>query len=146
MFDVVEHTKEDWRDLGFYYEFEKVEKRWLLIGSRAGLSKLVELIRTFVNKSQACSVGEHEHLGPYSYFTLVLADAPAITDYGVFGPLDDLLELAKVLENRIGASRPGQTIVIDAEYSSGNEAMLELFVKEDGFDPSSADGFEWAKK
>lgn len=146
MFDVIEHTREDWRDLGFYYDFDKVERRWRLIGTRSGLSNLAELIRTFANKCRARSVGEHEHLGPYSYFTLVLADAPAITDYGVFGRSDDLLQLATVLDDRVFANGPGQTIVIDAEYSNENEAVLELVIKEDGFDPSSADSFEWAKK
>jgi hypothetical protein len=146
MFDIVEHTREEWRELGYYYEFDKNIKRWRLVGSRSGLSNLVTQFRDFATRIHQHSLGEHDHLGPYSYFTLVLADAPAITDYGVFGSADDFVRFAHLLEEGLKTALPGRSIVIDNEYSTENEAWLELFIEGDNFDPSEADDFEWANR
>lgn len=145
-FDIVEHTKEDWRELGFYYSFEKEEKTWLLQGSAQGLSNLGRELREFATGGQYTELGDHEHLGPYMYLTVITSEEPQITDYGLFGSKDDLIRLSEIIEVRLKRSKVGDIVIIDSEYSITNEAVLRMEIKEDGFDPTRADDFAWAKK
>lgn len=146
MFDIKQHTIEDWRDLGFFYDFDKENNRWLLVGSRNGLLHLSEYLKDYVSNPKNNKPGEHKHFLPYSFLTIVTSDVPEITDYGVFGAVTDLENLANLIETKLKISQVGDLIEIGGEYSTDSRVSLLLQVKEDDFDPSSADKFSWLNK
>jgi hypothetical protein len=55
------------------------------------------------------------------------------------GPLEDLARLAKIIESKLDASRPGSFIKIREEFAPGSPYALVLDLREDGFDPAAAD-------
>lgn len=146
MFDIIAETKEEWRDLGFYYDFDKENTTWHLVGSLDGLSSFSRILREYADDERNNNIGEHEHLGPYMYLTIVTSESPKITDYGIFGSLSDLKRHSDLTSEKIKNSKPDIVLQIDTEYSDENEAILLFEIKNDGFDPSVADDFAWAKK
>ena len=145
-YDVIAETREEWNELVFFYDYNKDTKEWLLEGSREGLLQFSRILREYASKESNKKLGEHDHLGPYSYLTIVTAELPGITDYGIFGSLINLSQLSDQLENGVKAAATGDIIKIDSEYSSSNEAVLIMKIRDDGFDPSEPDDFAWAKK
>lgn len=146
MIDVKKETIEDWRELGFFYEYDKEKNLWLLVGSRNGLLNLSKLLKNYASKMNNNQLGEHEHLFPYSYLTIVTSEKPQITDYGIFGSLSDLLNLADIISEKLKDSNVGDLIQVGDEYSKDTETQLFLQVKEEDFDPSSEDKFLWLEK
>jgi hypothetical protein len=134
-----QHTREEWRELGFFYDYNKELSRWLLVGSLSGLLKFRDLLNEYVAEPVNEKLGEHEHYGPYMYLTVVTHEKPLISDYGIIGTLSDLKRLANLVDEQLQASGVGESFSIDAEYCEGNEARLEFVLKEEGFDPASAD-------
>ncbi len=146
MFDVIEYTKLDWQELGFFYEFDKENSSWHLRVSRSGLMNMVNFLNIYASKKENEKLGEHDHFGPYMYFTIVTAEDRCITDHGIFGSLVDFKFLSDLLKAKIANSDHGEIICIDSEYSNKNEAVISIEITADDFDPSSADDFSWAKK
>ncbi|MDQ3636056.1 MAG: hypothetical protein M3405_16365 [Acidobacteriota bacterium] len=146
MIDVKKETIEDWRELGFFYDYDKEKNLWLLVGSRNGLLNLSKLLKNYASKMNNNQLGEHEHLFPYSYLTIVTSEKPQITDYGIFGSLSDLLDLADIISEKLKDSNVGDLIQVGDEYSKDTETQLFLQVKEEDFDPSSEDKFLWLEK
>ncbi len=63
-------------------------------------------------------------------------------DHAIHGPLPKLAELALIVESRLAGAQPGDRIAIREEFAPNAEFSLVLDVREDGFDPPSAeDGF-----
>ncbi len=146
MINIKQETKEEWRELGFFYDYDKEKQRWLCIGSREGLLNLSNLLNEYASEPLNEKLGEHEHFPPYMYLTVVTWNEPQITDYGVFGSFSDLKRLANIIGEKLKGSNAGDTFQIDTEYSKDNKAKLLLQVKEDDFDPASADNFIWLNK
>ena len=145
-YDAVADTKAEWNELGFYYDYNNEAKEWRIEGSREGLLELVKILRNYASKERNSQLSEHDHLGPYMYLKIVTSELPQFNDDGIYGTLPDLQRLSKLIEESIGKSEPGDTLVIDKEYSNSNETVLSLIVRDDGFDPSEPDDFAWAKK
>lgn len=139
--DVEELMKEDWRDLGFYYDFdERISvNQWRLYGSKAGLSRLVQLLDDYISKPRHAEPSEHDHYGPYWYFKLRTWHEPMITDDGIAGTLEDLKFLGERISAKLAATSPGQTFEISKEYGKNNTVTFRLFVMADDFDPVSLD-------
>jgi hypothetical protein len=145
-YDAVAATKEEWNELGFYYDYDKETREWIVEGSNEGLLAFVRILREYAGKEANRKVGEHHHLGPYMYLTIVTAESPKITDYGIFGSSADLARLSDILAACLEGSKVGDTIKVDSKYSNTNEAVLIIKVKSNSFDPSEPDDFSWAKK
>ena len=146
MIDIKQVTEEEWRELGFFYEFNKEKQEWLLIGSHNGLLNLGNLLDKYVSDPRNEDLGEHEHFSPYMYLTIVTSNEAKITDYGIFGSLMDLERLADIIKDKLKSSSVGNVFQLDSEYSKINEARLVFEVKEENFDPASADDFLWLNK
>ncbi len=69
-----EHIKEEWLDLGFFYELDDEIRAWVFKGSRAGLMKLCDLLDAYTCNPSMNQLSEHEHYGPYLYLKLMTLD------------------------------------------------------------------------
>jgi hypothetical protein len=75
-----QRTVNEWRDLGFFYDYDEVESCWRVIGSREGFMKFVDLLESYVMNPRNGRLSEHEHYGPYSYLKLMTWSQAEITD------------------------------------------------------------------
>ncbi len=100
----------------------------------------------YISDSRNEKFGEHQHFSPYMYLTVVTSNEAKITDYGIFGSLIDLERLANIIRDKLKDSDVGNVFQIDSEYSKSNEAKLVFEIKEENFDPASADNFLWLNK
>lgn len=137
--EIDEQTREDWRELGFFYDFDKTSCCWRLVGSRQGLLRFCEILNEYTNDVRKKPISEHEHYGPYWYLKLVTWNVPAITQQDIRGRFEDFRELAKLTKAKLENAAFGDKFAIDKEYSQENEAKLLFEVKEDDFDPAKAD-------
>ncbi len=132
-------TREEWRELGFFYDFEKESSCWRLIGSRSDLLKFCDILNAYADDSRNEQISEHEHYGPYFYLKLMTWEEAEITENAICGTLSDFRRLAAIVENKSNASSAGSTFIIGDEYTEGSKAILKFEVREEGFDPASAD-------
>jgi len=131
--------REGWRELGFYYDFDEESSRWRLVGSRSGLLKFRDILNDYAGDPRNEQVPEHEHYGPYSYLKLMTWGEAEITEDAICGTLPDFRRLAVIVGNKLNASSAGSIFTISGEYVESSKATLEFEVREEGFDPASAD-------
>jgi hypothetical protein len=134
-----EATRKEWRALGFYYERNDLAKTWRLIGSQRGLLRFRDALLAYVADPRNTSTSEHEHYGPYMYLEIMTWPHPGFDDHAIRGSVDDLRRLAAIVELRLAAARPGETVVIHDEFAANSPYALSLEVREDSFDPADAD-------
>jgi hypothetical protein len=132
-------TIEEWRELGFFYEHIDEDNCWLFIGSFAGIYQLCHILKQYAGNPKNEKVGEHDHLGPYMYLKIGTWKEPVISSYGIFGSLQDIDRLASIIHSRLDKVQPNDRVDIDKEYSSNNEFAIKIIIREEGFDPASAD-------
>jgi hypothetical protein len=132
-------TREEWHELGFFYDFDKENSRWRFVGSRSGLLKFRDILNAYADDVRNERISEHEHYGPYFYLKLMTWEEAEITENAICGTLSDFRKLAAIVENKLIASSAGSTFTIGDEHAEGNQAILEFEVREEGFDPASAD-------
>ena len=82
---------------------------------------------------------EHEHYGPYMYLEVMTWPEAGMDDHAIRGSLADLARLARIIESKVDATPPGSTAGIREEFAVDSPYSLVLDVREDGFDPASAD-------
>jgi|SRR5436190_23765439 len=131
--------REDWRDLGFFYNRDDQDKTWTLTGSRAGLLRFRDALLAYVADPRNAVTSEHEHYGPYSYLEIMTWSEAGFDDHAIRGPVADLARLARLIEDKIADARPGSAVRIREEFAKDSPYALLLDVREDGFDPASAD-------
>jgi hypothetical protein len=131
--------RERWRELGFYYDFDEALSRWRLVGSRSGLLKFRDILNGYADDPRNDKISEHEHYGPYSYLKLMTWAEAEITGDAICGTLPDFRRLAAMIGEKLKASSTGGAFTIGDEYAGGSKATLEFEVREEGFDPASAD-------
>lgn len=123
-------TIEEWRDLGFFYDYIKQEKCWLFIGSEKGIFKLYNTIKEYCQNPRNGQISEHYHLGPYMYLKIVTWNEPIINENGIYGSLEDLSRLADIIKTYLDKTKSSDTIEIDEEYSCNNNSKIRiLFAK-----------------
>jgi hypothetical protein len=131
--------REEWRELGFYYDFDEAGSRRRLVGFRRGLFKFRDILNGYADDPRSEHISEHEHYGPYSYLKLMTWTEPGVTGDAICGSLPDFRRLAAIVGDKLHASSAGSTFTIGDEYAGGSKAVLEFEVREGGFDPASAD-------
>ena len=136
---VDEATRREWRELGFFYDYDEKQACWRLIGSRAGLLRLCDLLDQYVGDPRNDKISEHDHYGPYMYLEVMTWHEAQITDHAVSGSLNDLRRLSALCREKLTSAKPGNVVSVDKEYSPSNTAKLQLEVREDNFDPAIAD-------
>jgi len=134
-----ESIREDWRDLGFFYNRNDQDKTWTLTGSRAGLLRFRDALLAYAADPRNALKSEHEHYGPYSYLEVMTWPEAGFDRHAIRGPLADLARLAGLIEDKIAKARPGSSVRIREEFATDSPYALLLDVREDGFDPASAD-------
>jgi hypothetical protein len=111
----------------------------MLIGSRAGLLGFCEALRSYASVPGNEVVGEHQHYGPYGYLVVTTSNEADLDGRGIRGPLAELARLARLIETKLSTARPGASIAIKEEFAIDSEYSLFLELREDSFDPATAD-------
>lgn len=134
-----ESTRAEWRDLGFFYDRDDQSREWLIVGSRAGLRRFAAILRAYAADPTNAMTSEHEHYAPYMHLELMTWTEPGIDGHAIFGSLNELKRLASLVEARAARLRPGMSVRIREEYAQTSPYALVLQMREDSFDPASAD-------
>jgi hypothetical protein len=138
-----EATQREWRELGFFYDRDDSAKEWRIVGSKGNLNRFVEILRDYAANARNDVISEHEHYGPYMYLEIGTWTTPEITEHWIAGPLNNLLELAAVVESRIGQTNVGDSIKLREDFSPASPYEIVLEVKDESFDPALADSACW---
>ena len=132
-------TRDEWRELGFFYERTDEPPRWRFVGSAAGLANLVKLLDAYVRDPRNETISEHDHYGPYMYLKVQTSESANIDSQSIRGTLADLARLRDLIADGLRDLRPGQSLAIAPEYSPAVSFPLRLELREPEFDPASAD-------
>lgn len=134
-----EKTCREWRELGFFYDFDSATSTWRLVGSESGLQRFAALLREYISNPHHHNLSEHKHYGPYMYLEIGTWTAPQVNSHWIAGAISDLGRLADLVDNALASARPGAVIQIGRKYAPSAEADIVLEVREKDFDPASAD-------
>jgi hypothetical protein len=137
--NTIEVTRREWRELGFFYLCDDNARRWRLTGSVQGLLRFAEIAEEYSTNRSFAPVSEHEHIGPHMYLELMTSDKPGIDGHSIHGSQQDIARLAKLVRAKLQAAKPGDQIVISAEYDPAVEYSVVLDVRDDSYDPASED-------
>ncbi len=96
-----EQTKEEWREFGFFYDYDEKNSCWRLVGSRKGLLKFCDILNEYANDERNAPLSEHEHYGPYWYLKLATWEKAIITADAIYGTLDDFRRLSKLTKQKL---------------------------------------------
>jgi hypothetical protein len=132
-------TRQEWQELGFFYELDESSKDWIIIGSRAGLASFSALLRAYVADPRNAMQSEHEHYGPYHYLEVMTWTEAGMDDHSIHGTLLDLERLAKLVDERAAVLRPGERTRIREDYAPNAKYGLVLNLREDALDPATMD-------
>jgi hypothetical protein len=134
-----EHTRREWRDLGFHYSRNDKSRLWIIEGSPEGLVAFATLLRKFAGDLASDPALDHEHYGPYVYLELMRSERADVTGHCIQGSPPDFLRLAEIVERCIGVSGPGESASIGGEFAPSSPYQLLLRVRPPGTDPASLD-------
>jgi len=132
-------TRKAWRDLGFFYDRDDETKEWKLVGSRSGLLRFRTLLLLYVTNPRSAENSEHDHYGPYMYLKVMTASQPGIDRGAIHGSVQDLRRLADLIETKLKNTGAGSVLRIQEEFAVNYEYSLLLDVRDEDFDPASAD-------
>jgi hypothetical protein len=132
-------TREEWRELGYFYDHEDSNKCWRLVGSKSGLGGFVTALRAYCEDPRNAKISEHDHYGPYMYLKVMTWSDAGIDGNSIHGTLDDLNRLAELMDTALIHACPGDTIYLGRKYVPDPEHDLLLRVKHDDFDPATSD-------
>jgi hypothetical protein len=134
-------TRQQWHELGFFYDRDDRARVWKMTGCRAGLLRFRDALLEYAADRRNTPRGEHEHYGPYMYLEIMTWPEAGFDDHAIRGPLRDLVRLAKLIEAKLATVSPGSSVQIREEFASDSPYTLVLDLREDGFDPATADPF-----
>ena len=134
-----ESTRRAWRELGFFCGQDAVAKEWRIVGSVKGLRMFAAEIRSYASNPVNDRLSEYTHFGPAMNLELGTSHQTEITEQWIGGPLVDLLRLATFIERSVQANVVGKRIALRANFSPMAPYELILDVRDDVFDPASAD-------
>jgi len=132
-------TRQEWRELSFFYDRDDEAQIWRLVGSRAGLLRFREALLLYVANPHNAATSEHEHFGPYMYLEVMTWPETGFGGHSIRGPLPELARLANLIGSKVAVAQPGSSVRICDEFASNSEYSLILDVREDGLDPAAAD-------
>lgn len=133
-------TRQDWRDLGFYYTQDDAPRAaWRIVGSTAGLAAFLAKLVDYVACPSNARLGAHEHFGPYLYLKVMTSNDAGIDADRIHGSLADLSRLANLVREALARAKPGALVALGRDYLERPSYELLLDVREDDFDPASAD-------
>lgn len=136
---VNEATAREWRDLGFFYDRDDEGRIWRLTGTQAGLLRLADVLLRYAADPRNAGSSEHAHFGPYTYLEVMTWPEAGFDDHGIRGPLPELERLAHLIEAKLAVAGPGSSVEIGDEFALNSPYRLVLDMRQDGFDPATAD-------
>ncbi|MCG3778793.1 MAG: hypothetical protein JW388_1520 [Nitrospira sp.] len=134
-----ESTRRAWRELGFYCGKNDAVKAWYIVGSVTGLRKFASEIRSYASNPANDRLSEYTQLGPAMNLEIGTSHQTEITEQWIGGPLADLLRLATFIERSVQANVVGKCLNLRSNFSPMAPYELILDVREESFDPASAD-------
>ena len=134
-----EQIKQQWRKLGFFCELDDRDRTWTLTGSREGLLRFRDLLVEYVADPKHALPSEHEHYGPYGSLEVMTWSEAGFDGQSIRGTLTDLARLAVLIEKKLAAAAPDSVVLIREEFAPDSAYTLRLDVRDDWFDPASAD-------
>ena len=134
-----EATRRAWRELGFFCGRDAAAKEWRIVGSVKGLRMFAAEIRKYASNSAHDRLSEYTQLGPAMNLEVGTSHQTEITEQWIGGPLVDLLRLATLIERSAQANVVGKRIALRANFSPMAPYELILDVRDEAFDPASAD-------
>ena len=132
-------TRRAWRDLGFFCGRNDAAKEWRIVGSVKGLRKFASEIRKYASNPANDRLSEYTQFGPAMNLEIGTSHQTEITEQWIGGPLVDLLRLATLIEQSAQHNVVGKHIALRANFSPMAPYDLILDVRDDAFDPASAD-------
>lgn len=138
-FDFNELNMKEWRDLGFYYEYDDEKHQWDFYGDKRGLMTLTTIIDEYMSFEENKELSEHIHLGPYQYLKVVTWKEPEINEQGLFGTFLDLNRFVNNFRDKVQLTSANDQFVVGEDYSNKSISRIVVHVMPDGFDPSSMD-------
>jgi hypothetical protein len=136
---VKDDTRREWRELGFFYDRDDASKEWRLVGSRNGLRRFADLLRSYASDPRNEKKSEHEHYGPYMYLEVMTWPEAGMDGHAIRGPLSALDGLASLVDAKVAVMKPGGGVRIGDEFATGTVYTLVLNLRDDDFDPASLD-------
>ena len=134
-----EATRRAWRTLGFFCGRDDAAKEWHIVGSVKGLRKFAAEIRKYASNPAHDRLSEYTQFGPAMSLEIGTSHQTEITEQWIGGPLVDLLRLATLIERSAQANVVGKCIALRSNFSPMAPYELILDVRDDAFDPGSAD-------
>jgi hypothetical protein len=132
-------TIKEWRELGFFYDYDQKLKTWHIVGSRSGLMRFCDLLLSYSDNLKNNELSEHEHYGPYMYLEVMTSEKPGIDAHCIRGTLSDIRRLANLVSSRLREVREGDVFTIGKEYDERALSVISFELKDPDFDPASAD-------
>lgn len=136
---VKEVTRRAWRELGFYCGKDTTAKEWRIVGSVKGLKKFATEIRRYASNPAHDRLSEYMHLGPAMNLEICTSHQTEITDQWIGAPVMEFHHLAALVDRSVQANMVGKRIALRANFSPMASYELILDVRDDAFDPASAD-------
>lgn len=127
--------REQWQELGFYYECRDQERLWYITGSMNGLLHFYTILLNYINKEQYNDISEHEHYGPYMDLEIMTWNKAGINSHSIHGTKNDLKKLADIFLSKLQSSSIGDQFTIKCEYAPDTEYSILVKVRGDNFDP-----------
>jgi hypothetical protein len=134
-----EATRRAWRELGFFCGRDDSVKEWRIVGSVKGLRKFAAEIRKYASNLANDRLSEYTQFGPAMNLEVGTSHQTEITEQWIGGPLMELLRLATLIEQSAQANVIGKRIALRSNFSPMAPYELILDVRDDEFDPASAD-------
>ena len=123
-------TMREWRELGFFYDRDDGNKVWKLTGSRAGLLRFRDVLLSFVADPRKAQ---------NSFLEVMTSPETGFDNHAIRGTVADLARLSELIEAKLATTIPGQTIRIQEAFAASSPYALLLDLREDGYDPPTAD-------
>lgn len=136
-------TKEEWRLLGYYYDIDHENKKWIIIGSKFGIEQFVLQLKEYAASKKNEAISEHDHWGPYGYLKIMTWKHPDINKDCICGSLEDIRKLSQIIEKYLDNSQINQIFEIRGDYAKDCDYSIEFRIKEYGFDPAAEDTQLW---
>jgi hypothetical protein len=134
-----EATRRAWRKLEFFCGRNDAAKEWRIVGSVKGLSRFAAEVRKYASNPAHDRLSEYTHFGPAMNLEVGTSHQTEITEQWIGGPLVDLLRLATLIEQSAQHNVVGKCIALRSNFSPMAPYELILDVRDDAFDPASAD-------
>lgn len=134
-----ETTRRVWRELGFFCGRDSAAKEWRIVGSVAGLKKFAAEIQKYASNPAHNRLSEYMHLGPAMNLEICTSHQAEITDQWIGAPVADFYHLASSIDQSVQPNMIGRRIALRANFSPMAPYELIVDVREDAFDPASAD-------